>query len=54
MTQTRNTRIASFALAALMTLGMLVSFNGFATVETRLGAANALMAQASQPAPANS
>jgi len=50
MTQTLTTQIASFALAALMTLGMLGSINDFAKVETRLGAANALMVQAAQPA----
>jgi hypothetical protein len=50
MNQPLTTRIASFALAALMTLGMLGSIDGFAQVETRLGAANALTAQASQPA----
>jgi len=50
MTKTLNTQIASFALAALMTLGMLGSINGFAKAESRLGAANALMAQATQPA----
>jgi hypothetical protein len=50
MTKTLNTQIASFALAALMTLGMLGSINDFAKVETRLGAANALMAQSAQAA----
>ncbi len=50
MTQTLTTRIASFALAALMTLGMLGSISGFAQVETRLGAENALVAQATQAA----
>jgi hypothetical protein len=44
-------RIASFALAALMTAGMLGSISGFAKAESNLGAANAaLMAQAGQPA----
>ena len=43
-------RIASFALAALMTLGMLGSIDGFAKAETSLGAASALMAQSAQPA----
>ena len=42
------TRIASFALAALMTVGMLGGIDDFAKVETRLGAANALIAQAAQ------
>jgi hypothetical protein len=50
MTKSLTTRIASFALAALMTLGMLGSINDFARVENRLGATNALMAQAAQPA----
>jgi hypothetical protein len=50
MTHTLNTRIASFALATLMTLAMLGSINGFAKIETRLGATNALLAQASAPA----
>lgn len=50
MTTTLTARLASIALAALMTVGMLGSINGFAQVETRLGAANALVAQATQPA----
>ena len=50
MTTTLTTRIASIALAALMTIGMLGSINGFARVETRLGTDNALVAQAAQPA----
>jgi hypothetical protein len=33
-----------------MTLGMLVSIQGFAKVETRLGAANVLVTQAAQAA----
>lgn len=49
MTRPITTQIASFALAALMTLGMLGSIDGFAQVETRLGAANALVAQAAAP-----
>jgi hypothetical protein len=48
MTKTLTTQIASFALAALMTLGMLGSINDFAKVETRIGAANALVAQSAQ------
>lgn len=43
-------RFASFALAALMTMGMLGSIQDLAKVETRLGAANALMAQAAHAA----
>ena len=50
MTKTLSTQIASFALAALMTLGMLGTIDSFAKVETRLGAASALMAQAAQSA----
>ncbi len=50
MTKPLTTRIASFALAALMTLGMLGSIEGFAKVENQLGATNALMAQAAQHA----
>ena len=50
MTKPLTTQIASFALAALMTLGMLGSIDGFAKVESRLGAANVLVAQAAQPA----
>jgi hypothetical protein len=50
MTKTLTPQIASFALAALMTLGMLGSIDGFAKVETRLGAANVLIAQATQAA----
>ena len=46
MSKSLTTQIASFALAALMTIAMLGSINGFAKVETRLGAANALIAQA--------
>jgi hypothetical protein len=43
-------QIASFALAVLMTLGMLASIQGFAKVEARLGAANVLVAQAAHAA----
>ena len=50
MTKTPTAQIASFALAVLMTLGMLGSIDGFAKAETRLGAASALVAQAAQPA----
>jgi hypothetical protein len=50
MTKSLTTRIASFALAALMTLGMLGSINDFAKIEARQAASNALMAQAAQPA----
>ena len=50
MTRNHTTQIASFALAALMTVGMLGSIDDFAKVETRLGAANALIAQAAQSA----
>ena len=50
MSKSLTTQIASFTLAALMTLGMLGSIAGFSCVETRLGAANALLAQAAQPA----
>ena len=50
MSKSFTTRIASFALAALMTIGMLGSINDFAKVETRLGAANALVAQAAHAA----
>ena len=48
MSKSPVTRIASFALAALMTVGMLGGINDFAKVETRLGAANALTAQVAQ------
>ena len=48
MSKSLFTQIASVALAALMTIGMLGSINGFAKVETRLGAANMLVAQAAQ------
>ena len=50
MTKTLTAQIASLVLAALMTLGMLGSIDGFAKAETSLGAANAQMAQAAQPA----
>jgi len=50
MTSNLTARIASVALAALMTVGMLGGINGFAKVEAKLGAANALVAQAAQPA----
>ena len=50
MTKPLTTRIASFALAVLMTLGTLGSIAGFAQAETSLGAANALVAQATQTA----
>lgn len=47
---TLTTQIASIALAALMTLGMLGSIDGFAKAETSLGATSALAAQSVQPA----
>ena len=50
MTKSLTTRIASFALAALMTLGMLGSVNDIAKAEAQLSAINALAAQATQPA----
>ena len=50
MTKSLTTRIASFALATLMTLGMLGSVNGLAKAESELSATNALMAQATQTA----
>jgi len=50
MTTNPTARIASIALAALMTVGMLGSIQGFAKVEADLGVANALVAQAAQPA----
>ena len=48
MTNSLSTRIASFALAALMTLGMLGSIDGFANAETSLGAADTLVSLATQ------
>lgn len=50
MTKSLTTQIASFALAALMTVGMLGGIQDFAKVESRLGAANALVAQATHAA----
>ena len=50
MAKTLTTQIASIALAALMTLGMRGSIDGFATAETSLGAASALAVQSAQPA----
>ena len=50
MNKNLNARIASFALAALMTLGMLGSVNDIAKAEYQLGATSALMAQAGQQA----
>ena len=50
MSKSLTTRIASFALAALMTMAMLGGIDGFAKVETRLGAQSMLMAQTAQPA----
>ena len=50
MTKTFTTQIASFALATLMTLGMLGSMAGFAKAETASVAANVLVAQATQTA----
>ena len=50
MTKSLTPRIASFALAALMTLGMLGGVTDAAKIEARLAATNALMAQAAQPA----
>ena len=49
MSKSLTPRIASFALAALMTIGMLGSIDDFAKVETRLGAQGALIAQTAQP-----
>jgi hypothetical protein len=49
MTSPLTPRIAAFALAALMTLGMLGSIDGFAKVETRRGAANPLVALSTIP-----
>ncbi len=49
MTRKLATQIASFALAALMTVGMLGSIDGFAKLEATVGAANALVVQAAQP-----
>ena len=48
MTKTLTTQIASMALAALMTLGMLGSIDGFAQAETSRAAASTLVALASQ------
>jgi hypothetical protein len=50
MTTNLTARIASVALALLMTAGMMGSIQGFAKAEARMGAANALVAQAGQPA----
>ena len=50
MSKSLTTRIPSFALAALMTVGMLGGIDDFAKVETRLGATDALIAQAVQSA----
>ncbi len=50
MTKPLTTRIASFALAVLMTLGTLGSIAGFAQAESNPGAANVLVAQATQAA----
>jgi hypothetical protein len=46
MSNSITTQVASFFLAALMTVGLLGSIQDLAKVETRLGAANALVAQA--------
>ena len=46
MTKTFTAQIASFALATLMTLGMLGGIQDFAKAETRLGAASVQVAQA--------
>jgi hypothetical protein len=50
MTKPLITRIASFALAALMTLGTLGSIQNLAKAETQRGAASALVAQAAAAA----
>ena len=50
MTTRTSSQIASFALAALMTLGMLGGIQGFAKAETRIGAVNVLVAQAAHAA----
>ena len=46
MSKSITTQVASFFLAALMTVASLASIQDFAKVEARLGAANALVAQA--------
>jgi hypothetical protein len=50
MTTNLATRLASVALAVLMTAGMLGGIDGFAKAEASLGAASALAVQAGQPA----
>ena len=46
MSKSITTQVASFFLAALMTVGSLASVQDCAKVESRMGAANALVAQA--------
>jgi len=51
MSRHLTARLASFVLAALMTVGMLGSIHDFAKAEARLGMANALIAQAGHATP---
>jgi hypothetical protein len=46
MTRTPAQQAASFALAAVMTLGMLSGVDAFAKIEARIGAANVVVVQA--------
>jgi len=50
MTTNLTTRIASVALALLMTLAMLGGIDGFAQAESAAGTASVMVTQASQPA----
>ena len=45
MTTTPTTQFAAFALAVLMTLGMLGTIDSFAKAESRQAAADVLLAQ---------
>ena len=47
MSKSITTQVASFFLAALMTVASLASIQDCAKIETRIGTANALVAQAS-------
>ena len=48
MSRSITTQVASFFLAVLMTAASLASGQDCAKVESRIGAANALVAQAAQ------
>jgi hypothetical protein len=53
MSKSITTQVASFFLAVLMTAASLASVQDCAKAESRIGAANALVALVAQAAPSN-